>query len=128
MSKKIKKEIIIRYTHEQLFNVEVVLVVSEWKDFLDGATEFVKDNNYKELEEMYKGHGEDISCLGTMFPFDGGGCVIWIKNDEKIGTLVHEITHAVQHILKKRAIPLVFETEEVYAYLTEYLFNSLIKK
>ncbi len=51
---------------------------------------------------------------------------IWINPDQnktqRLGTLIHEITHVVHFILSGRGLKHTTETTEAYAYLTEMLF------
>lgn len=127
-NKKKRKPIIARYVRERLFNADFVLVLSEWRDLEDGAKEFLEGEKLDELQAKIKAHGEIPGVRAVQFPMAGGGSVIWVKNEESVGALVHEIVHASHYLLSERAIPLTEETEEVYAYLTEFLFNALTKK
>ena len=41
-------------------------------------------------------------------------------------TLIHEIVHSVHYIFREREIPLSEDTEEVAAYMIEYICNELL--
>ena len=124
-----KQKPIIRHAHEKLFNADILLIICEWKDFYNEASKILdkKVAKNEEFEKRYKTHGEDYYGKGCQFPFSGGGSVIWIKPNEEIGTLVHEMVHTAHHLLKCRTVPLSEDTEEVYAYLIEFLFNNIVK-
>lgn len=49
---------------------------------------------------------------------------IWLSDSKNLGYLVHELTHIVHRILSYRGLKLTDETEEAYAYYTEFWFNS----
>lgn len=50
--------------------------------------------------------------------------IIWQKNMDP-GTLVHEIIHTIHWIMQKKGIPLCDETDEIYAYHAEFIFNEI---
>lgn len=63
----------------------------------------------------------------------GGGFVVLLNSARKddrvsIATLVHEMVHVAQYLLRKRRIPLSEDTEEVHAYLTEYLVHEAMRR
>ena len=49
------------------------------------------------------------------------------KDAETIGLIAHEAYHATYSILNKIGIKPGFETEEVYAYLIQFLVKEIIK-
>lgn len=120
------KKSIIRIATENLFDADVVLIVCEWSQ-LKAATKTVCDaEHFQELEKKIDAHGEQSFTKAVQFPFPGGGSVVWARPDARLSTLVHEITHAAHHLLSRRDTPLSEDTEEVYAYLNEFLFKSLV--
>lgn len=68
---------------------------------------------------------------GSSIILSNGYKIIWIKNysdsisDEAI--LVHEIFHMAINIMLSRNIQLNNDTEEVCAYLIEYLYEEILK-
>jgi len=59
------------------------------------------------------------------------GSVIVFKQDIKtlpIGTVVHELLHAMTHIFRQIGINLSNDTEEVYAYMIDDLVNQFYKQ
>ncbi len=123
-----KKKAIIKWTRCDLFNADIVLIVCPWEDLLGAAKEALTKEKFETLSKQYETHGHDPYSLALQFPFGGGGSLIWGKPHATVGTLVHEITHAAHHLLKQRSVPLSEDTEEVYAYMIEFLFNNLTKK
>jgi hypothetical protein len=43
-----------------------------------------------------------------------------------VAILSHEMTHATQYILRQRRIPLNEDTEEIYAYLQDFLLRDAL--
>ena len=123
-----KSKPIVRFVHCSLFNADVTLVVCQHEDFLKEAKKFLQKEKYESLEKMVEKRGKDDSCLATQFPFEDGASIIWARPKLGFGTLVHEVVHAAHHLLECRDIPLSDDTEEVYAYLIEFLFNGFISK
>lgn len=122
------KKVITKFAHESLFNADFLLVVCDWDVFLESTKNKITKEKFEILEKQVKEHGKDDWCLATQFGMTGGGSVIWANPHAIIGTLVHEVTHAAHWLLKQRSVPLSEDTEEVYAYLQEFLFNELVKK
>ena len=50
------------------------------------------------------------------------------KDSEYIGLVAHEAYHATYSVLNRTGIQPGFETEEVYAYLIQYLVKEIIKQ
>lgn len=63
---------------------------------------------------------------GHVCSVDNAGCLIWLKEGAWAGLVAHECFHAVHLLLKSREIPLCEETEELYAYSIEWLFNQIV--
>lgn len=123
-----KVKIITRWAHDSTFAADIVMVISEWADFLTGAKEYCEGERFDELKYKYDKHGHQPSVDGVQFPFAGGGSMIWIKPEVGVSTMVHEIVHAAHHLLKCRSTPLSEDTEETYAYLIESIFKKLSTK
>jgi len=128
MSMKKKENITVRYINEPVFKADITLVISKWEDFIKEIKNILVADKFKELEEMIKEKNKDTGkwYLATQFPFPGGGSVIWANENIDTGTLVHELVHTAHHLLDTRSVPLSEDTEEVYAYLIEFLFNGLV--
>ena len=64
---------------------------------------------------------------GRFLSAEKSGCtvgVIWTSNRNP-WIIAHEVCHAVGWSLDTKGIPLTFETEEVYAYLTQFLSREI---
>ena len=69
-------------------------------------------------------------ALGRMIPA-GSSYVILLRFDknkfrEAVGLLTHEVTHVVQYLLRDRRTPMSEDTEEVYAYLMQWLTQEIL--
>ncbi len=53
--------------------------------------------------------------------------VIWVKKINDISVIVHECFHATHRVLADRGIGLCDSSEEVYAYLMDYLVTAILK-
>lgn len=122
-----KIKIGVGFAREKLFDADFITFRCPWDYFLQEAKKAISGADFKKLEEMVKKHGNRKSTRATQFPMDGGGSVIWLHPEAKLGTLVHEIVHASHHLLKCREVPLSEDTEEVYAYLQQFLVETLTK-
>lgn len=99
--------------------------VFEWmkKELLGSKQEEVKAF-VKQHERDIEDKGEHFTTQATTWPISGGGSIIWMRTYED-NVLVHEIVHAVHHMLLSKGIQLSNETTEAHAYLTEYLYKQL---
>ena len=82
-------------------------------------------------KEDFKGWDIDTT-LGLVMQFQGDFIVL-LKGTGGgfktfVSVMVHEITHVVQYLLRDRRIPLTEDTEEVHAYLTEYITREALLK
>lgn len=121
-----KKTTTIKCVYEDLFSADFVMILCEWKDLKKHIKEPLSKEHYEEMCKIIDEHGERKSTLAVTFPQDGGGSIIWFNPKAGLGTYVHELTHASHHLLKKREIPLSDDTEEVYAYLIDFLFKAFV--
>lgn len=133
-SRKVKKE----FWHKRFFvltadpfdtdvGIAINATEAEIKKWLKGVSkEKYGMFDEKELEDW----DNSKTNLGRMIPM-GGGFVLIIKADKKyfrkfVGTLTHEIIHAVHYMLRNRRVPLSEDTEEVYAYSIESLLRHAL--
>ena len=71
------------------------------------------------------------SIDGKTISKDGySGPVIWMReepnNPRRAAVLHHEAFHATARIMDRMRVPLNYSTEEVYAYISEYIFYSVL--
>lgn len=89
----------------------------------------------KEVLEHLDGWDEmDVrrSGIGRLL-LAAGAFVVTLKVDKQdfrsaVGILVHEMTHVTQYLLRHRRVPLTEDTEEVHAYLVEYLVEAALRE
>lgn len=86
-------------------------------------------SEWKRMSNTFPCYDPDIaedSTNGTCCWSNGNfGLFIWNPSPE---TLAHEIFHCVYHICKHLRITLSDDSEECFAYLTQYLFAAMYKE
>ena len=93
----------------------------------------VKDVVLEHLPEAVSDWDADPTLMGLMIQ-PGNACYMILLRLNKnrfrdaMGTLVHEVHHAVTYILRNKRIPLTIDTEEVHAYLHEELVTKVLDK
>lgn len=107
----------------EIFNSQVVVLIGHTQnEVLDWIKKNIDKPEHKSLAlEAMTNIPNNVR--GRTVLLSGGGSIIWII-EQKNSTIVHELFHSTYHILKNREIPLSEDTEEVYAYLLEYLTKS----
>ena len=115
-----------------VFMVDVVFVCNANKQQIKKLLEKALGCNYEKLDMKYLKGWDNSIHRGLMIPFMGGFIVL-LKNVDGnfrsfVGIMIHEITHVVQYLLRDIRVPLNEGTEEVYAYLTEYITNQALLK
>lgn len=85
----------------------------------------------EEFQEELKGWGKP-SDHGQMLIL-GSAFVVALntkrdRQDKALGALVHEMVHVTQYLLRRRRVPLSEDTEEVHAYLTDFLVRTAWRK
>lgn len=111
-----------------LYMRDVALIVGTWSYALARLDDQLGKHERRELMDSKPGKQE----RGRFFLLNSGLAVIWIRPGQSpevtASTLIHEITHASFGILDKVGISPCRESEEAYAYLTEYLTWEAWKK
>lgn len=64
---------------------------------------------------------------GRTIQFSTGQTIIQI-NKPMPGVIAHEVFHAVSFLMLKLMTPLTMDTNEVYAYLVQYLTDEIYKR
>lgn len=59
---------------------------------------------------------------GKVFITPDNVCYIWIQSDSGVLTLIHEIGHAVYHLMRCYGL----EGEEIFLYLQDYILKQVI--
>ncbi len=98
-----------------------------------------KDNIKKALQAEFGEEGTELfneikaddSIDGLSIMLSNGYKIIWLpkyqNTDSDNSILVHEIFHTAINIMLSREIQLNNDTEEVCAYLIEYLYEEIFK-
>lgn len=68
--------------------------------------------------------------MGRTIILKGNQTILWLKNYPKpgSGTLAHEIFHAVEMITDRMGIRLSQDSDEIFAYMIQFLTNKIISK
>lgn len=67
-------------------------------------------------------------CDGMVHHLAGGNCAIWVERYNNTPVLVHELIHALRHILGEIGMTHVQENSEAFAYLAGYLTGEWLDK
>jgi len=98
-----------------------------------------KDNIKKALQAEFGEEGTELfneiktndSVNGSSIMLSNGYKIIWLPKYQNTysdnSILVHEIFHTAINIMLSREIQLNNDTEEVCAYLIEYLYSEILK-
>lgn len=127
MNKKIKKLKEPYYINIALFRVDVMLWVGPAKDFVMALEGNVAEEHMINIREHFKEHPIEDTTLGRLVEVSGGGSVIWMKEHAR-NTLNHECVHAATYIIRSRCMNVCSETDELLAYLVEYLISEFTKQ
>ena len=115
-----------------MFKVDIVFVCNCDKKEVLLKLKMALRENFKYFESARIGDWDEETIIGRMMCFRGGFIVLLKDNkgnfSNYISNLIHEITHVVSYLLRDRSIPLTEDTEEVYAYLTEYITREALLK
>ena len=115
-----------------MFKVDIVFICNCNEKKTKKALKRACGDNYSNFKKEQLEGWDDDDHLGRMIPFRGGFIVL-LKGTGGgfrtfISVMVHEITHVVQYLLRDRRVPLTEDTEEVHAYLTEYITREALLK
>lgn len=110
-----------------MFKCHVILFVGET---LDAVKDYIKKGEYEVecAEEFYErvalvktGKVGGVTGFGTW-----GTCFICVRSMKHIPVIFHEIEHAAAHILWRAGVHHNDYTDEVYAYLQEYIMDGFL--
>lgn len=116
MSKKYPK---FKYIYIELFGANIYWIRCSRKDYAGAIKrEFkvkapAKDSDVKGSTEIYRREKEDLDVD-----------VIWFK-DKDVTTIAHEAFHATYNVLQRKGVWLTDSSEEVYAYMVQYLTKEI---
>lgn len=104
----------------QPFGIDILICLGGVRE--DAIAHYLDTIHYIEKFEMIPNE----RAGGHVCSIDDAGCMLWLKDGAWAGLVAHECFHAVHTLLKSREIPLIEETEELYAYSIEWLFNQIV--
>lgn len=111
-----------------LFGREVLVMVSDYTRFLGYINPHV---DREELNEM-KENAPRNSVNGLAFLLRSGEAAIWVRDgfstEATAGILIHEASHVTIQMLNDIGIQLCEGSEEIYAYMTDYIATEAIRK
>lgn len=115
-----------------VFETDIAFFINMSEKEIAVALKKMAGDNYEKFDRDELERWDENAYHGRMIPFLGGFIVL-LKADKDsfrkfVGILVHEITHVVQYLLRNRRIPLSEDTEEVHAYLSEFLTRTALNK
>lgn len=110
----------------ETFKRGVMFFIGSSKDMIKVLDE--KFVGYAEvIDDLIKEEKLDKNCTALGYTFKClPDALIWCPKEPEFNTAIHEIFHATCHILYQCEISENQETEEVYAYLLEYLTNEFL--
>ena len=115
-----------------MFKVDIIFVCNCNEKQVKKRLKKACGSNYPNFKKKYLEGWDDEITMGRMIPFMGGFIVLLKGTGGGFRTfvsiMVHEITHVAQYLLRDRRIPLTEDTEEVHAYLTEYITREALLK
>ena len=92
---------------------------------------------YKKIRRLSGKQAKELSKLdfleaegGAFFiNFTDQNCLIYVDKEcaGNLAAIAHEIFHAVYYIMKESGVKLSEDSEEAFAYLTEYLMKQIIE-
>ena len=106
--------------------VDIYLFQCDFKNLLKEASKEITGEKLDVLKKEYNVFSQDGYTLGFQIALGSGTSLIWLHPSAKSRTLIHEIVHSVHYIFREREIPLSEDTEEVAAYMIEYICNELL--
>ena len=111
-----------------LFSREVLVMVSDYTRFLGYINPHVDRDELNEMKE----NAPRNSVNGLAFLLRSGEAAIWVRDgfsaEATAGILIHEASHVAIQMLNDIGIMLCEGSEEVYAYMTDYIATQAISK
>lgn len=117
-----------------MFDVDVGVAVNLSEAEIRARLKPLKPEAVPDLEKEIRDWDRDrvAHVRGRMCKILNGFLVLLeVGNDDfraAVGVIVHEMTHVAQYLLRARRIPLTEDTEEVHAYLAEWLVRETLRR
>lgn len=109
---------------DTIFPSNVYLYCGKLKKFKKQLKKKFPDIDFSFIQNSYNGF-----CIN---PNEGQTIIIWLpkkpKTIKELSFLNHEILHCVYYILERIEVNLDLNSEEVYAYLTDFISHQCYEK
>lgn len=76
-----------------------------------------------DIKDVEDNSGRTVSLYGK-----GGGVLVMVGSNPRVGTIAHEALHAVSFMLKSLGVEFNRHTEEAYAYAVGYFIDQVVAK
>lgn len=94
----------------------------------ESLIKYMKNNGFTSYVDEVKDilSQDKAVILAETFMLDTGQTIMWFSEKKpNIGLIAHEVFHAVYNLLERIGIRLSSDSEEAYAYLTQFLINEI---
>jgi len=102
-----------------------VIAVATTEHLPEWARKHLPRKRGKIFIQYLKEHPIEPYCQARTIEMSGGGSIIWLRHRNNLDVASHEATHAASHCLRARGIEHTSDTEEVFAYLQEFIFSNI---
>lgn len=126
-----KKQIL--HVHLDVYNTTIVVYfgydgTEVWKDLkkkyaIDPKVEKWVTGWKHDIKDV-----EDNSARTVSLYHKGGGVLIMLGSNPRVGTIAHEAVHAISYVMKNIGIPFNRSTEEAWSYAIGYFIDEVIAK
>ena len=116
-----------------IFDVDIGVCINMSEKEIKQWVKKVSGKKYKHFdEEKVNDWDKDETDVGRTIYFLSGVILLFrFEKDQfrkSCGIIVHEVAHTVFHLCNTRRTPLVEDTDEIYAYMTESLMKKILYK
>jgi len=115
---------IISKSYKSIFPYNLVVVYKKQGNFIDMVKEAIL--TYPELNVMSNDSVLSVSgVISFVFNSNSGNIFLFLTDDFKMDTLVHECVHVVSRIFERIGSEFTEDTEEFFAYLMDFMFREI---
>lgn len=118
---KLKVQVI---DYNEVYPFRLIIAYKKDGNFIQMLNELIPD--YPELKEGL-GEMEDTILAFTYCIGNTGNIFLFVTEDVAIDILVHECVHIASRVFEATGSYINEETEELYAYLLEYIFREVYR-
>lgn len=110
--------------HINVYNADVLVHFGTEESLI----KYLKDNGFTSYVDEVKDilSQDKAVILAETFMLETGQTIMWFSEKQpNIGLVAHEVFHAVYNLLERIGIRLSSDSEEAYAYLTQFLIKEI---